>query len=430
MNSYPSQHEETGVPLASALDGAAARGPTRVGAIALGALLVFVVLAPLIAASPAPEEGVAGEGNVFRQLIYLAVFAMALYGAQVTRTPVALVALPVSLFLMLLWCCLSVAWALAPGIAARRLALTLIIVWSVFLLVGTTGYGKAVRLARWVLALTLAANYIAVLAVPSWAIHQAASEADPSIVGAWRGILMQKNFAGVACVLAMLFFVFDAQRIGRLLRLSVVVAAAVFLYHTNSRTSMILAASSVFVVGLYRLYAPYYRWAACLFLGFAALLAGLLAHAYWDVLGAALSRPDALTGRPLIWSALWRYAGDHWLLGSGFGSFWNVGGQDPIASYTRGWVATAIYSGHNGYLDVLVQTGVPGLILAVIAIVLAPLATFVMHQSLDRSRAGLLLACIWFCIGHNLTESSLFDRDATVHVFLMRSIALLRREAQ
>jgi hypothetical protein len=53
-----------------------------------------------------------------------------------------------------------------------------------------------------------------------------------------------------------------------------------------------------------------------------------------------------------------------------------------------------------------------------------------MHQSLDRSRAGLLLACIWFCIGHNLTESSLFDRDATVHVFLMLSIALLRREAQ
>jgi hypothetical protein len=35
-----------------------------------------------------------------------------------------------------------------------------------------------------------------------------------------------------------------------------------------------------------------------------------------------------------------------------------------------------------------------------------------------------------FGVGHNLTESSLFDRDAAVHVFLMLAIALLAVETR
>jgi O-antigen ligase len=241
---------------------------------------------------------------------------------------------------------------------------------------------------------------------------------------------MQKNFAGAACALTILYFVFDAKKTSWPVRLVVIAASAVFLYQSNSRTSMVLLCSSFAVVGLYRLYQPRYRWVACLFLAPAALLGAVLAHEYWDPISAPFSRPDSLTGRGQIWPALWRYWQEHWLLGSGFGSFWNVGEPRPISLYGQGWVASAINSGHNGFLDLLVQTGLPGLVLAVLATVCAPLATLIVHPSLDRSRASLLLACIWFCVGHNFTESSLFDRDATVHVFLMLAIALLGIEAR
>jgi O-antigen ligase len=405
-------------------------GLTRLNTIALGALLVFVTLAPLIVSDAGDGSTTAGEGNALRQLIYLTIFALALFSAQVAQSPSRLLSLPPSLCAMLAWCFLSVSWAVDPGVAVRRLFLTLIIIWSVFLLVEKAGYERTLSMVRWVLLLILIANYVAVVLAPSWAIHQAASEKDPSIVGAWRGILMQKNFAGVACVLSILFYLFDAKKIVWPLRLAVVSAAAVFLYHSNSRTSILLLVSSIAGAGMYRLYEPAYRWITCLFLQLGILLFSVLAWEYWDVLIESFDTPDTLTGRPLIWSVLFRYWQDHWLLGSGFGSFWNVGDPEPISSYSRGWVANSINSGHNGFLDIMVQTGFPGLLLAIFAVVLVPLASFIVHPSLDRSRASLLLVTIWFCIFHNFTESSLFDRDATVHVFLMLAIALLRAEAR
>jgi O-antigen ligase len=401
----------------------------NVNGLAMFALLVFVLLSPLIVSNPSQTDGATGEGNVFRQLVYIAIFTMALFSSQVVRFPAALLTPPKTMLLMLGWCCLSILWAVNPGVGTRRLFLTLIIVSSIFLLVEKAGYEKTVRSVRWVLPLILAANYLAVLAFPSWGIHQLTEE-DPSIVGAWHGVLMQKNFAGAVCALTVLFFVFDAGKISWPVRLTVLAASAVFLYQSNSKTSMALLASSFVVAGLYRLYNPYYRWAACLFMALAALLASVLAYEYWDWITEPFSRQDTLTGRVQIWPVLVRYWQDHWLLGSGFGSFWNVGEPKPISLYSRGWVATQINSGHNGFLDLLVQTGLPGLVLAIFATFLAPLSKFVLHSSFVRPRASLLLACIWFCVLHNLTESSLFDRDAIVHVFLMLAIALLGLEAR
>lgn len=394
------------------------------------ALLTFVVLAPLIVVTPLENGDSAGEGNLLRQIVYTAIFAVALYSARVTRRPAALLALPVTVLLMLGWCSLSIFWAVNPAVSARRLFLTLIIVWSVFLLVRTAGYEKTVQIVRRVLIFVLAANWAAVLALPSWAIHHASTEIDPSIVGTWRGILMHKNFAGVACALTIIFFTFDARNVKWPLRLLVIAVATGFLYQTSSKTSLALVASSFVMVAMYRLYKPYYRWAACIFLILIALLAAVLAHEYWDRLTEPFSGKDNFTGRVHIWHVLVQYWQDHWLLGSGFGSFWNVGEPRPISLYASGWVANSISSGHSGFLDILVQTGLPGLVLAAFATALAPLSKFVMYGSLDRTRASLLLACIWFCVCHNLTESSLFDRDATVHVFLMLAIALLSGEAR
>lgn len=401
----------------------------RVNTFAIFALLLFVILGPLIVAMQSQSGASSGEGNFLRQLGYISIFAMALFTVQVVRFPAVLLTPPKSLLLMLGWCSLSILWAINPEVGARRLFLTLIIIWSVFLLVEKAGYEKTVHSVRQVLLLVLVANYAAVVAYPSLGIHQFTEE-DLSIVGAWRGVLTQKNFAGAVCALTVLFFAFDAKKIRLSLRLAVLAGALVFLFYSNSRTSMGLLASSFMVVGLYRLYNPYYRWAVFLFMVPGVVLSGVLAYEYWDWIAEPFSRQDALTGRVQIWPVLIRYWQENWLLGSGFGSFWNVGEPNPISMYSRGWIATSIFSGHNGFLDLLVQTGLPGLMLAVLAAFIVPLVKLFTHTESLGSRANLILACIWFCVGHNLTESSLFDRDATVHVFLMLSIAMLGTETR
>lgn len=398
----------------------------RAGMRTTACFLAFVILAPFFADG---EGDSGGQGNLLRQVVYAAIFVAALCCARIGQRPAVLLRVPATLLMTVAWFCLSIAWASNPAVALRRLALTLLVIWSIFLLVDTVGYRGMVRSVRRILALVLIMNFCAVLVMPEWAIHQSIANGDPSIVGAWRGVLMQKNFAGVACALTVIFFAFDADDLKPTCRWIVIAGALAFLLQTNSRTSMFVLLMSVSVGVLLRFYRPAYRWMWCVLLVLSAPLIVFIVTENMDALTAPFADPDAFTGRVQIWTALLHYARDHLWLGSGYGSFWNAGEPHALAFYTRGWVLNAIASGHSGFLDILVQTGLPGLLFAISAALLAPMWKFMAQEWEFPRRAGLLLALITFCFAQNFTESGLFDRDATVQVFLMIGIALLHAEA-
>jgi O-antigen ligase len=151
----------------------------------------------------------------------------------------------------------------------------------------------------------------------------------------------------------------------------------------------------------------------------------LFAVSHWGALTAPLYDQTAFTGRTQIWPPLLAYAREHPIFGSGYGSFWNIGfGKGPIFQYSKGWVLHVI-QGHNGYLDLLVSIGIPGLILVVLATIVVPIGRLLASQTVSRPAGALLLSMVLFCAGHNLTESSLFDRDAIVQTFLMFAVALI-----
>jgi O-antigen ligase len=397
-------------------------------AAAIFALIVFVVLAPLVTASG--DAGTqTGEGNLLRQIVYFAIFLLALTCAGVNKMLERIRRLPFSIALVLIWCTLSILWALNPEVGARRLLLTIIIVLTIFLLTEEAEFERTVNAVRLALILLLIANYVSIVGWPHWSIHQAATEEDPSIVGAWRGILLQKNFAGAACAFTVIFFLFSAKRISAFLKIATIASAAYFLFKTESKTSEAMLISAVAVAYIFKIYNPYYRMYVA---AYAALFAAALLIAgivYWNQIAGQLLNGSAFTGRGQIWTVLLMFVRDHLLLGSGFGSFWDIGEPKPVAAYTDGWIAH-IVSGHNGYLDLLVQIGLPGLVLAIFSTVVVPLFKLLGTFSLDRARGSLILACLWFGVGHNLTESSIFERDSTVHVFLMIAIALLGLEVR
>ena len=168
----------------------------RVTAVTLSiyALIIFAVLGPLMSGSP---NGSGDGGNLFRQLVYIIIFLAALYSIHVTQSIEKALVFPISLMIVFAWFCLSMTWSIAPGVGARRLFLTFIIIWAIFLVVRSAGYDKTVATIRTLMPFVLFANYAAVLALPEWGIHQIAESTDPSITGAWRGIMMQKNFTRV-----------------------------------------------------------------------------------------------------------------------------------------------------------------------------------------------------------------------------------------
>ena len=86
---------------------------------------------------------------------------------------------------------------------------------------------------------------------------------------------------------------------------------------------------------------------------------------------------------------------------------------------------TQITVGHNGYLDLLVTVGLPGLVIAVFALIIWPIWKLLADQSIKAEEGALISAMLIFCMGHNVTESSLLSRDALVGLFMVLAVAFV-----
>lgn len=403
-----------------------------IASMTMYALLALMVAGPYLTLKTLPYTG---EGSVLRQLAFSGVYIAAMTAARVAANPSRLFPLPMSLGLTLLWFWLSLIWAIDPDIAIRRLLLTTMIVLTVFSMVDILGYARTILIFREMMIVILVANFLSVILLPSVGIHQQLDVEgfglDPELIGNWKGLLTQKNFAGAICALTIIVFLFDARSIKTWIRWAVIIASAFFLFKTHAKTSLGMIFLAIGTGWLFQAYNPKFRPLLLPALLGALLVIVGLAIAFWSDVEAVFSRPDAFTGRVHIWSTLIAYWKDHWLLGSGYGSFWNIGGnRTPIFHYVKetDWVAL-VAIGHNGYVDLLAQTGLPGLVLVILSTVIIPFANLASPR-IPGSQRGLLASFLIFCVGHNLTETSVLDRDSIVGILMMFTIALILASAR
>lgn len=357
-------------------------------------------------------------GDSTRQLWYVGIFVMLLLGSQFYSRPARLLVLPLSMIILFAWSGATLFWSADPAIGMRRLMLTVMLAWCVFRICDELGYRQSMALFRIILVVALALNYLAILISPL-AIHQHGERVDPMLAGCWRGFLYHKNFTGALCAVTVLAFVFGERHWRLIPRILVLGAAAYFLYRTGSKTSFNLLFLAIAIGWVYLLYSLTYR----ALLVPALMIIGSAGTYYvtqrWGMIVAPLYSPDQslLTGRIVIWPVALDYWYDHpW--GAGFGSFWNVGLDGPVFSYARNWV-TQSGNGHNGYLDLLITIGPIGLGLALLALYILPVTNTLTSQKLPRGAGAWAVAVLAFCAGHNLTETTMLDRDAVLQICLM-----------
>ena len=388
----------------------------------------FAILLLLTILGPAMTSENTGIESQIRTIGYILVTALAIVALEPWRKPERLLVVPWPLLLALGYCWVSLAWAIDPVVGLRRLVLTTLVLWSIFALVRKLGIERTVLVVRIALVATLAANYWLALTNPALGIHQFRPDNVEDMSGSWRGIMIQKNFAGLTSAMAILLFAFDAARLHLALRVAVIAAAAGFLYLADSETSQIMVVVSLVLGGVFEWLtntrgreqlAP--SWAAWVLLAIPALLFVSMAidnQPYLDM----LTDPAGFTGRTQIWSALVKFYADYPLQGAGYGSFWDLGPGGPIYQYGVDWVRT-MSQGHNGYLDLLVTIGLPGTLVVMFAVLVWPMQRLL--RGGDHPVRPLAAAMFIFCLGHNLTEAMLFDRDSLSQVFLMIALALL-----
>jgi len=390
-------------------------------------LLVFVGLSPF---QPGVSAAAAsGAGDLARQICYLGAFAVIVWSSFVRRGWNALALVPLSLAVLLLWCVLSAAWAGAPAIALRRAGLEIVIVASAFLSVDAIGAERALKLWRYVLIGVLIVNWISIPLLPQ-AVHQA-GEADPSLVGDWRGLYIHKNIAGSVCAVSALIFLYWAIEKRSLIDWALAAGAVAFLVMTRSKSSMAFLPAALAAGAVYRIAwkSDLDRFIVVIAGALGAVVIAAIAFLHADAIARLFENADEFTGRTAIWQAEAAYIAAHPFLGSGFGTFSDTGAVSPLYGYfgadTSAWVETVAH-GHNGYLQILVTTGGIGFVLAMFALVAKPALAFWPRDEPKLPLRSLLFAIFVFVLFHNLLESDFLEGDGVQWVTFLLMLAMLR----
>jgi O-antigen ligase len=255
-------------------------------------------------------------------------------------------------------CFISVAWSAFPLNSLRRsVTLTVCIYYGIYMH-DQLGLEGMIRLfTRTALGLA----FISV--VIYFAAPTLGRDAGLGYDTALRGVFAAKNTAGMAMLLTIACILYLGSLPGANRPLAVISLLLVFgtLALTRSATSGVIA---LVVIGLgSRLWL---RSATARFLHTAvlggAVLIGILSLVFWpDAILLALGRDPSLTGRVPLWIESFGLIAKRPLFGYGYSGFWNVDSRDVQYLWEIiGWTAP---NAHDGYIDILLQLGIVGLVL-------------------------------------------------------------------
>lgn len=366
------------------------------------------------------SAGAPASGSLVSRLLWLALLALgtlillwrAGFAWLLLRKSSGL--LPGLLLAFVLLTAASVGWSIEPAVTARRLirVLTIVVDASALVLIGWH-VARFQNLLRPVISLVLLGSIAFGLGWPQLAIHQ---DSSAELAGAWRGLANHKNgFGDIACIGLILWcHAWLARESSALMALLGGGLALTCLLLSRSSTSLLATVMALtWLVLLMRSPPGLRRYAPHLIVVFVALLLvySLALLGLVPGLGLLLSPISALTGKDMSLTGrtdIWQLVSEHihlqpWL-GSGYGAYWTgpVIGTPSYAFIER----MAFYPGsaHNGYLEILNDLGVLGLLL-LFAYLLSYLKQSLHLLVLDRPQGALYLALFMQQAITNLSES-------------------------
>lgn len=368
---------------------------------------------------------------------YLSLFALAAAALALTWRQCGLAARALATRPMLAlggWLLVTSVVSDDPGTSLRRLALfamVFVLAGSIMLLAETQV--QLARLLAIATAVVLLLSYGGVLLTPELAVHQVTDAGEPGLAGDWRGVFGHKNDA--AAVFSLFVFVgFFVARCGFApAGLAIVGLSLVFMLFAGGKSALGLA-------GLAMAVAAFWQWRNGGWLRIVLALAPIVVINLLGVgsvlfpgiaaLTHALPVDPTFTGRTEIWSFAIDALQGHLLTGHGFDAFWNTAGT-RFGGEQQDWAGTASHA-HNGYLDMVVGTGLPGLGLALLVFVAQPMRDLLAaeRRGTDPALLALLLRIWLFGLYLCGMESILFLRSDPVWVTFLFAVCGLRYAAR
>ena len=302
------------------------------------------------------------------------------------------------------WVGFSLLWSIEPIQTVRKLSILGL------MLVGAVGIGAKFDLEEFL--------EIIVLVIGGFVAIGLLAELQYGTLRPWQGVYrfagtMHPNDQGLNCaLLAMAAWIRDGStRFSPTTRKILAAAGLAGLWFSKSRTTLaaLVIAGVVYLVLRAR---GSQRW---LVLTGSLALAGVGGMAYSflsvSVLNEAtnvaeMGRNDnvsSLTGRLPLWEGLVHDAEKRPIAGYGYGAFW---GAKNILEYSKRehW---HIPHAHNAYLDLVLATGLVGLVLYVVWVLATAAVAAVRYERTGRLAHLFVCCALLFSVMHGVTESKL-----------------------
>ena len=367
-----------------------------------------------------------GEGDTLRQVAYLSLFLILLTlfmrecGVNIFKT------LPSTMIVVLMWVLISSAWSQDQALSLRRAGLTVLVCLFVFMAIHLNRTDKVIKILKSLFAVVLVLNFISVAILPT-GVHLASDFISTAeTVGAWRGMHFEKNIAGMIAGMAALLFFHTAIEGRKIADWLLFLGEVAFLVGTKSKTSFFLLLVSLIFSLIYRfaLRSVLFRRILTLSLIYALPVSILSLIILKSNIQIMLEDPSIFTNRGYIWHVVFGALPDHLLLGYGFRAFWLFEGS-PVSLFAGApWVLNISHA-HNGYLEVLIGTGLIGLILSFWPTIVGPALRLFSFKIPD---GPLWLSWLIFFLLLNVTETELFERDRPAWVLFLVCIAVVYKE--
>ncbi len=373
---------------------------TRVDRIVIGAAAIGAsgALLPLIFTS---QDFNYMDGSPGYRMTLGACYALAgIYSVIHFREILAIAARSKALILLLALAFVSAAWAESPGLVIQRaIALFGTTLIGLLLAARFTGTERLRLLSIIFRCLAMGSFFISVF-LPRFGISD-----DPLHTGDWVGVFGNKNKLGAYIATAMLIDYFRPMRLRwKLLWFGLYILLLV----KSGSASPLAALFATWVVlrvaqtlrGRHRLSIRAILISVAATVGF-GVAAGLGTGVFQFIFG----RTADLSGRTGLWKALIPAIAKHPLLGYGYGSFWGGASAEYYAVVNRlYWVP--MYS-HNGYVEITVNLGLVGLILASIFLLSGTRYAVQEAELSTLERDAFPIAYLIYFLIRNMTECTI-----------------------
>lgn len=356
--------------------------------------------------------------------IFLVIYSLILVLAAVR--PAAIATLLVENWLVLGFLGLllaSTVWSVDPAATLRGgVALSMTTFFCIYLYAGFGSDGGATIMFRTLLGLAILSLAISPV-VPGIAFHVGDEHA-----GSLRGVFVHKNVAGNIAVWMLSFCLFLAARRSLSPRASVLSVALIFVFLvlTRSMTSLFVAllvlAAFAAMLAIRREIRVVALFATVLFI--LVFGATVLVLSEPGKLAELLGRDPTFSGRVIIWDEVLRLIGERPLRGYGYSAIWDLN-FGPLYRLISDW---GIGAGHNAYLDLALDVGIPGLALFLVLAADLFRKAFVLARYGDWAAGAFGIMILVTALTLSLSESILPAGHKIHWVCVVFAIVLVNRD--